>query len=47
VRLWDVATGECQQVLIPKRLYEGMKLTGTKGLSQAAIVTLQTLGAVV
>ncbi|HSF75388.1 MAG TPA: NB-ARC domain-containing protein [Microcoleus sp.] len=47
VRVWDVKTGECVSVLIAKRLYEGMRLTGVKGLSGATIETLRSLGAVV
>jgi len=47
VRIWDAQTGECVRVLIAKRLYEGMKLTGVKGLTEATIATLQTLGAIV
>lgn len=46
VRLWDAQTGDCSQVLIAKRLYEGMNLTRVKGLTQATIATLQTLGAI-
>lgn len=47
VRVWDVKTGECVRVLIAKRLYEGMRLTGVKGLTGATIETLRSLGAVV
>ncbi|PSB22733.1 hypothetical protein C7B61_03915 [filamentous cyanobacterium CCP1] len=47
VRIWDARTGECIQVLIAKRLYEGMKLTHVEGLTEATIATLQTLGAIV
>jgi WD40 repeat protein len=47
VRIWDVGTSECVKLLRVKRIYEGMKLTGAKGLTQAAIATLQALGAVV
>jgi WD40 repeat protein len=47
VRIWDTRTGACIRVLIAKRLYEGMKLTSVKGLTQATIATLQTLGALV
>jgi WD40 repeat protein len=46
VRLWNARTGKCEKVLIAKRLYEGMRLTGVKGLTEATIATLQTLGAV-
>ncbi|GAB4240681.1 MAG: NB-ARC domain-containing protein [Elainellaceae cyanobacterium] len=47
VRLWNAQTGECVRVLIAKRLYEGMRLAGVKGLTEATIATLQTLGAIV
>ncbi|NJK66922.1 MAG: hypothetical protein HC786_19035 [Richelia sp. CSU_2_1] len=47
VRLWDVKTGECVRVLIAKRLYEGMQLTGVKGLTEATVETLRSLGAMV
>jgi hypothetical protein len=47
VRIWNVAIGKCDRILIAKRLYGGMKLTGVKGLTQATIATLQTLGAIV
>lgn len=47
VRIWNINTKECDRVLIAKRLYEGMKLAGVKGLTQATIATLQTLGAII
>jgi WD40 repeat protein len=47
VRIWDINTGECTAIFIAKRMYEGMKITGVKGLTDATIVTLQALGAVV
>jgi WD40 repeat protein len=47
VRIWQAATGKCDRVLIAKRLYEGMKLIGVKGLTPATIATLQTLGAII
>ncbi len=46
IRLWDVQTGECLQVLRPDRLYEGMNITGLTGLTAGAIATLKSLGAV-
>ncbi len=46
VRIWDINTGECTRVLIAKRLYEGMRINGVKGLTDATIFTLQALGAV-
>ncbi|MEB3214885.1 MAG: NB-ARC domain-containing protein [Nostocales cyanobacterium 94392] len=47
VRIWDINMGECTTILIAKRLYEGMRITGVKGLTEATIFTLQALGAVV
>ena len=47
VRIWNATTGECMKILIAKRLYEGMRITGVKGLTDATISTLQALGAVV
>ncbi|RCJ19774.1 hypothetical protein A6S26_03275 [Nostoc sp. ATCC 43529] len=47
VRIWDVKTGKCIKILRAKRLYEGMNITGVKGLTDATILTLQSLGAVV
>ncbi|NMG08753.1 NB-ARC domain-containing protein [Brasilonema sp. UFV-L1] len=46
VKLWDVNTGECLKTLRPKRLYEGMNITGATGLSIAQKATLKALGAV-
>jgi WD40 repeat protein len=45
VRLWDVKTGESIQTLRAKRPYEGMNITRVKGLTEATILTLQSLGA--
>ncbi|WP_315784698.1 NB-ARC domain-containing protein [Fischerella sp. JS2] len=47
VRVWDAKTGECIRMLRAKRLYEGMNITGVKGLTDATLLTLQALGAVV
>jgi WD40 repeat protein/transcriptional regulator with XRE-family HTH domain len=47
VKIWDVKTGDCIRTLRAKRLYEGMNITGVKGLTEATILTLQALGAVV
>ena len=46
VRLWDVQTGVCLNVLKNDRPYEGMDITGVKGLSSGTIATLKALGAV-
>jgi WD40 repeat protein len=45
IRLWDVQTGECLKMFRPDRLYEGMKITGMTGLTEGAISTLKSLGA--
>ncbi|WP_313943693.1 MULTISPECIES: WD40 domain-containing protein [Calothrix] len=47
VRIWNVKTGDCIRILRAKRLYEGMNISGVKGLTDATILTLQSLGAVV
>ena len=46
VRLWDVLTGKCLKTLIAPRLYEGMNITRSKGLTKAQIMTLKALGAI-
>jgi len=46
IRIWDVQTGDCLATLKPKRLYEGMQITGVTGLTLAQEVTLRDLGAV-
>lgn len=46
IRLWDLETATCLQILKADRPYEGMNITGATGLTEAQIVTLQTLGAV-
>ncbi|WP_206069873.1 NB-ARC domain-containing protein [Nodosilinea sp. P-1105] len=45
IRLWNITSGECLQVLRSPRLYEGMTLAQVQGLSAAAIASLQELGA--
>jgi WD40 repeat protein len=46
IKLWDVKTGECLKTLRPERPYEGMNITGVKGLTEAEKATLKALGAV-
>lgn len=46
IKLWDVATGGCIKTLSVDRLYEGMNIQGTKGLTNAQKVTLKALGAI-
>jgi predicted NACHT family NTPase len=45
IKVWDVKTGECVKTLTD-RPYEGMNITGVKGLAAAEIATLKALGAV-
>jgi WD40 repeat protein len=45
IKLWDVKTGECIQTL-SARPYEGMNITGVRGLSEAQKATLKALGAI-
>jgi len=46
IKLWDVKTGECLKTLSPPRPYEGMSITGVRGLTDAQKTTLKALGAV-
>ncbi|MEO0457917.1 MAG: adenylate/guanylate cyclase domain-containing protein [Cyanobacteria bacterium P01_A01_bin.114] len=46
IRLWNRKTGECLSVLSADRPYEGMIITGAKGLTPAQRSTLCTLGAI-
>ncbi|HAX87083.1 MAG TPA: hypothetical protein DCY91_12690 [Cyanobacteria bacterium UBA11370] len=46
IKLWDVSTGECLKTLQADRLYEGMNITGTVGVTEAQKLTLKALGAV-
>ena len=46
IRLWEIETKTCIRVLKTQKLYEGMKITGTTGLTAAQRATLLALGAV-
>ena len=46
IKLWNVNTGECLKTLRCDRPYEGMNITGARGLTDAQKATLQILGAV-
>jgi len=46
IKLWDIKTGECLKTLRATRPYEGMNITGAKGLTEAQKATLKALGAV-
>jgi WD40 repeat protein len=45
IKFWDVLTGECLKTL-KNRPYEGMNITGVRGLTEAEKATLKALGAV-
>ena len=46
IRLWDAKTGQCLRTLSSEKPYEGMKITGATGLTEATIASLKVLGAV-
>jgi WD40 repeat protein/DNA-binding SARP family transcriptional activator len=46
IRLWEMATGECQQILRTDGPYAGMDITGVTGISAAQKAALRALGAV-
>ena len=46
IKLWDLETGICQQTWRVERFYEGMKIGGATGLTEAQKATLKALGAI-
>ena len=46
IKFWDAVTGKCIKTLPVPKPYEAMNVTGLKGLSDATIAMLKTLGAV-
>jgi WD40 repeat protein len=46
IRIWNLGTGACQAILVPDRPYQGMDITGARGLTEAQREALRTLGAV-
>ena len=46
IKLWDVKTGDCFKTLRGDRPYEGMDITGARGLTDAQKATLEVLGAI-
>ncbi|NER53051.1 MAG: WD40 repeat domain-containing protein, partial [Symploca sp. SIO1A3] len=45
IKFWDIQTGECIKTLRSPRPYEGMKITGVKGVTAAEKASLKALGA--
>jgi WD40 repeat protein len=45
IKLWDLQANKCWQTLRTPRPYEGIKLEGTQGLTEAQWATLKALGA--
>ena len=46
IRLWNVESGACVEILQPPGPYAGMNIAGATGISDAQRAALQTLGAV-
>ncbi|PSB03811.1 NB-ARC domain-containing protein [Merismopedia glauca] len=46
LRLWEVKSGQCLHKIQPQRLYEGLNLYGAKGLTEAQLEALKSLGAI-
>ncbi len=46
IKLWDMKTGVCLLTLRSDRPYERMNITKVKGLTEAQIATLRSLGAI-
>jgi WD40 repeat protein len=46
IKLWDTLTGDCLKTILNPRLYEGINITGSTGITEATISTLKALGAV-
>jgi WD40 repeat protein len=46
LRLWQVKSGNCAQKIQPQRLYEGLNLDGVRGLTEAQLEALKSLGAI-
>jgi WD40 repeat protein/transcriptional regulator with XRE-family HTH domain len=46
IKLWEVASGECLSTLQAIKPYEGMKITGVTGITEAQKANLKALGAI-
>lgn len=47
IRIWQTATGSCEQVLRPDRPYEGVNLNGAQGVTAPERLMLKSLGAAI
>lgn len=46
IKLWDLNTGKSLRTLRPERLYEGMNITGARGINESQKSALIALGAI-
>lgn len=46
IKVWNLATGECIKTLTTDKPYNGMNITGVKGITPATSAALRALGAV-
>ncbi len=46
MRIWDIRTGQCLEVLQADRPYTGMNITHATGLTEEQRVSLKALGAI-
>lgn len=46
IRFWDINTGQCTETIRAPGPYEGMEITGAKGLTSAQRSSLRALGAI-
>ena len=44
--MWDINQAKCLKIITPDRPYEGMDISGVKGLSSGTKSALKTLGAI-
>ncbi|MEM6436501.1 MAG: hypothetical protein AAF773_22025, partial [Cyanobacteria bacterium P01_D01_bin.115] len=46
IKIWDIQSVSCIRTLKRSRPYQGMNITGAKGLNKAVTETLRSLGAI-
>ena len=46
LKVWDLATGNCTATLSPPKMYEGLNITGVRGLDPVQREMLLSLGAI-